>query len=68
MDFPEELLEQVPEKKRKALLEVLAHDARPGYQRDEDRIYGLPFGGFDVKFQIRGEALTVLSLEKWKQE
>ncbi|HIT14298.1 MAG TPA: tRNA (N6-threonylcarbamoyladenosine(37)-N6)-methyltransferase TrmO [Candidatus Scatomonas merdigallinarum] len=68
VDFPEELLEQVPEKSRKALLEVLAHDARPGYQRDEDRIYGLPFGGFDVKFQIRGEALTVLSLEKWKQE
>ena len=54
VEFPEELLKQIPEKSREALLAVLAHDARPGYQRNEERIYGLPFAGFDVKFRIRG--------------
>ena len=68
VEFPEELLKQIPEKSRKALLAVLAHDARPGYQRDEERIYGLPFAGFDVKFRIRGDCLQVLGLEKWERE
>ena len=68
VEFPEELLKQIPEKSRKALLAVLAHDARPGYQRNEERIYGLPFAGFDVKFRIRGDCLQVLGLEKWERE
>ena len=68
VEFPEELLKQIPEKSREALLAVLAHDARPGYQRNEERIYGLPFAGFDVKFRIRGDCLQVLGLEKWERE
>ena len=33
-----------------ALKEVLAQDPRPQYQHDTERVYGMPFGGKDVRF------------------
>ena len=66
VDFPGTLLEQIPADRRKALLAVLAQDVRPGYQRDEERVYGLPFGGFDVKFRVQDGRVKVLALEEWK--
>ena len=63
VDFPPELLSQVPEAQREGLLGVLRHDPRPSYQHDPDRIYGLSFGGFNVKFRVSGGCLTVCGLE-----
>ena len=57
--FPPELLTLLPESKRSALIGVLSHDPRPSYQHDPERIYGLSFGGFDVRFQVRDKILTV---------
>ena len=59
VDCPPGMLEQVPEAKRSALLGVLAQDPRPAYQQDEERLYGLSFAGFQVRFQVRGGRLTV---------
>lgn len=59
VDCPEELLAQVPEDKRQALLGVLARDPRPSYQRDPEREYGMDFAGFNVRFTVREEVLTV---------
>lgn len=59
VEFPAPLLERVPERLREALVGVLANDPRPPYQRDPDRVYGLPFGGLEVKFSVDGERLTV---------
>ena len=64
VDFPQDLLAQIPEEKRQALLGVLSHDPRPSYQKDPDRSYGLSFGGWDVKFQVREEILTVTQVTK----
>lgn len=62
VEFPPALLEKVPKDRRKALLEVLSHDPRPSYQNTPDRIYGMAFGGMDVRFQVTGRTLTVVSL------
>lgn len=59
VEFPAPLLERVPERLREALVGVLANDPRPPYQRDPDRVYGLPFGGLEVRFSVDGERLTV---------
>ncbi|MBR5437738.1 MAG: tRNA (N6-threonylcarbamoyladenosine(37)-N6)-methyltransferase TrmO [Clostridia bacterium] len=64
VEFPEELLIKVPEEKRKALIKVLACDPRPSYQNDEERVYGLPFGGVEVGFKVKEKILTVVSVEK----
>ena len=57
--FPEQWLAKVPEGKRAALTGVLAHDPRPSYQKDPDRVYGLDFGGVNVRFSVQDEVLTI---------
>ena len=59
VDFPPQLLALLPEEKRNAALGVLSHDPRPSYQRKPGRVYGLPFAGFDIRFTVEGERLTV---------
>mgnify|MGYP004509842479 FL=1 len=61
-----ELLESVPERQRAALLGVLAQDPRPQYQDDPARVYGMSFGGWDVKFRVRSGTLEVVSLAENK--
>ena len=68
VDCPPELLAKLPEGRREALLGVLAQDPRPQYQHDPERVYGMSFGGRDVKFRVRGDTLEVLSLAESKQE
>ena len=62
--FPEELLNRLPEDKREAAMAVLSHDPRPSYQRKPDRIYGLTFAGFDIRFQVSEDVLTVVEVHK----
>ena len=62
VDFPTALLEKLPEDKRQAAVDVLSHDPRPSYQRDPERIYGLTFGGYDIRFKVKDDILTVLEV------
>ena len=62
VDFPEELLSLLPEEKRQAAIGVLSHDPRPSYQRKPERIYGLPFAGFDIRFRVAEDHLTVVEV------
>ncbi len=64
VDFPPALLERLPEGKREAALGVLTHDPRPSYQRKPDRVYGLTFSGFDIRFQVQADRLTVVDVVK----
>ena len=64
VDFPEELLKKLPEEKRSAAIGVLSHDPRPSYQRKPDRIYGLTFAGFDIRFKVADDDLTVVDVSK----
>ena len=62
--FPETLLAVLPEEKREAAIGVLSHDPRPSYQRKPDRIYGLTFAGFDIRFTVTDDQLTVVEVTK----
>lgn len=59
VDFPGELLDLLPKDKQSAAIEVLSHDPRPSYQSDPDRVYGLSFAGFNIRFQIQNDTLFV---------
>lgn len=63
VEFPQEMLEQIPEDRREALIGVLENDPRPPYQKDPERVYGLPFGGAEVKFTVSDGVLTVTGVE-----
>ena len=64
VEFPAQLLEKLPADKRQAAIGVLTHDPRPSYQRKPDRIYGLTFAGFDIRFKVVDDALTVEEVNK----
>ena len=66
--IPPALLERVPPSRRAALTAVLANDPRPSYQRDPDRVYGFSFAALEVRFSVRDETLTVLSVEPARPE
>lgn len=66
VDFPEKLLEILPENKRQAAVAVLSNDPRPSYQNDEERVYGLAFAGFNITFKVKNDLLSVLNVEKLK--
>ena len=61
--FLPETEEKIPAEKREALRGVLANDPRPRYQNDPARVYGLRFGGQNVKFTVDGDVLTVRGVE-----
>ncbi len=64
VNFPDELLQQLPGEKQEAAIGVLSHDPRPSYQRKPGRVYGLTFAGFDIRFTVEEKVLTVVSIEK----
>ena len=57
--FPESLLAVIAEEKRQGLIECLADDPRPSYQDDAERIYGMRFGEYEIKFTVQNGVLTV---------
>ena len=63
VECPAQLLEKLPQERRQTLLNVLAQDPRPGYQHKAGRVYGFPFAGFEVKFTVEGDLLTVRQIE-----
>jgi len=62
VEDPEGRLESVPEDLRKALIGVLSHDPRPSYQNDPERVYGMSFAGFNVRFRVHEERLTITDM------
>ena len=64
VDFPAELLKKLPMSKWEAAVGVLSHDPRPSYQKNPDRIYGLTFAGFDIRFKVNRNILTVVEVNK----
>ncbi|MBR1852931.1 MAG: tRNA (N6-threonylcarbamoyladenosine(37)-N6)-methyltransferase TrmO [Lachnospiraceae bacterium] len=59
VNFPQELLERLPEEKRQAALAVLAQDPRAAYNKQPDYVYGMAFAGYDIRFRVEDQLLTV---------
>lgn len=64
VEFPEELVaaSEISGEKLQALRGVLEQDPRPRYQKDPERIYGMSFGEYEVKFTVLENVLRVVDL------
>ena len=62
--FPEKLLSLIPDEKRPAAIGILEQDPRPAYQKDPKRHYGISFAGFNIRFAVEQEELTVFAVEE----
>lgn len=60
--IPDELSQKIPSTDLDGLQEVLAQDPRPAYHNDAQRVYGFIYNKMEVKFQVDGDTLTVISI------
>lgn len=59
VDFPESLLEKLPVSIRSAVIALLEQDPRTAFINDENRIWGLSYEGYNIRFTVSGNVLTV---------
>ena len=58
--IPEDIQALLTTDELETLRKVLALDPRPRYQDDPERVYGMPFGDYDIRFKVVGRLLTVV--------
>lgn len=59
VDFPGELRQKVAETDCEALIGLLSQDPRTAYIEDEERIWGITYKGYNIKFQVHLDKLKV---------
>lgn len=64
VDFPSNLLEKISVDMRRSLIKVLELDPRPQYKDDKEKVYGMSYGGFDIRFKVSDRILTVVDVVK----
>ena len=63
VSIPGELCAGIPEDIIKAVGELLSQDPRPSYHDDPDRIYGMTYAGYNFRFSVKSNLLTVTEIE-----
>ena len=63
VELPDALVAKVPHDQIASLKATLAQDPRPHYHDDPDRIYGMPFLNFDIRFKVSDKVLTVVDIK-----
>ncbi len=61
--FPPELLEKIDTGAREELIQILQHDPRPSYKRDEAREYGMRYSHYEVFFVSDEDGIRVVRVE-----
>ncbi len=69
--FPDQLMSLLPLDTAGAIHELLSLDPRAAYNKKEDYPYGMNYGGYDVRFTVKQDVLTVIDViptanQKWK--
>ena len=62
--WPEGMLETLAEETASAITAVLEQDPRPSYQADPERVYGMDFAGYRIRFRVEGRRLLVTQAVK----
>lgn len=58
--IPDSVASRFSDEKLTALRAVLAHDPRPHYHDDPERVYGFDFAGEEIHFRVDNDTLTVI--------
>ena len=60
VEIPDHLAKLFSAEDLETLRQTLALDPRPSYHDDPQRIYGMPFGDYDVRFRVEDNTVTVV--------
>lgn len=59
VSFPKELLCQIAREEWDNVIQILEQDPRPAYIQDEERIWGVAYGIYNIRFTVNDDQLTV---------
>ena len=70
--FPPKLRAILPQKLQQTVFELLSQDPRAAYNKKPDYLYGMSFAGYDIRFSVAENILTVKEVVKiqcpsWKK-
>ena len=64
VDFPQALLEKIAQEQRDVVIALLEQDPRPSYQSDPERVYGMRYGAWNIRFTVSEGTLHVKGVEE----
>lgn len=62
VDFPDFLMDKLPENIKKTVFDLLAQDPRAAYNKKPDYVYGMSFADFDIRFTVADDVLHVVEV------
>lgn len=63
VDFPEELQKKLTPEFVTCVTKIIEQDPRPSYIENEQRIYGVTYAGFNIKFKVVHAVANILDIE-----
>ena len=63
VEISERWMSVIPEEHRDAVIGILEQDPRPAYHHDENRIYGFPYAGMEIRFQVHGNTAEICEIQ-----
>ena len=64
VEIPENLKEGIRSEDLDIIKGILAHDPRPSYIENTDRVYAFEYRDYHIEFSVEGKLLTVKSIDK----
>lgn len=62
--IPDEQAKTLGSNELQTLTALLELDPRPSYQNDRDRVYGMIYGNYEIRFTVDGDTLTVTEINR----
>lgn len=66
--FKDGTTKDIPQNTLENIADILSVDPRPSYQNDDERVYGMFYGCYNIKFTVKDNALTVLEINQIPKE
>ena len=66
--FKDGTTKDIPQNTLENIADILSVDPRPSYQNDDERVYGMFYGCFNIKFTVKDKTLTVCEINQKPKE
>ncbi|MBE6649482.1 MAG: tRNA (N6-threonylcarbamoyladenosine(37)-N6)-methyltransferase TrmO [Ruminococcaceae bacterium] len=60
----DEIMKNIPKKTMEDIISILSNDPKPSYQKDFERVYGMTYAEYEIKFRYGEKGINVLEIEK----
>ena len=62
VEIPENLKALIPAEHQETIINLLSQDPRPAYQNNPEKVYGVTYGGQNIRFKVSNNILNVIEI------